>query len=95
MATTEERMQILRMIENKQITAEEGAKLLAAIEEKKLLQADYGGALEKFRRVSKLKKELDRRPPIRRALLTPAGQAARPSGGAAAAPPTSMDARRS
>jgi hypothetical protein len=34
MATTEERMQILRMIENKQITAEEGAKLLAAIEER-------------------------------------------------------------
>jgi DUF4097 and DUF4098 domain-containing protein YvlB len=33
MATTEERMQILKMIENKQITAEEGAKLLAALEE--------------------------------------------------------------
>jgi len=33
MATTEERLQILKMIENKQITAEEGAKLLAALEE--------------------------------------------------------------
>lgn len=33
MATPEERMQILKMIENKQITAEEGAKLLAALEE--------------------------------------------------------------
>lgn len=33
MATTEERMQILKMIEAKQITAEEGAKLLAALEE--------------------------------------------------------------
>lgn len=34
MATAEERMQILKMIENKQITAEEGARLLAAIENK-------------------------------------------------------------
>jgi len=32
MATTEERMQILRMIENRQISAEEGARLLAALE---------------------------------------------------------------
>lgn len=31
MATTEERMQILKMIESGQITAEEGAKLLAAL----------------------------------------------------------------
>jgi hypothetical protein len=34
MATPEERMQILKMIEAKQITAEEGAKLLAALGEK-------------------------------------------------------------
>lgn len=34
MATAEERMQILKMIENKQITAEEGARLIAAIESK-------------------------------------------------------------
>lgn len=33
MATSEERIQILKMIENKQITAEEGAKLLAALGE--------------------------------------------------------------
>lgn len=32
MATPDERMQILKMIENKQITAEEGAKLLAVLE---------------------------------------------------------------
>ncbi len=32
MATPDERMQILKMIENKQITAEEGARLLAALE---------------------------------------------------------------
>lgn len=34
MVTTEERMQILKMIEAKQITAEEGAKLLAALGDK-------------------------------------------------------------
>ncbi len=33
MATSEERMQILKMIEAKQVTAEEGAKLLAALGE--------------------------------------------------------------
>jgi hypothetical protein len=33
MATSDERMQILKMIENKQITAEEGAKLLGALGE--------------------------------------------------------------
>lgn len=32
MATTEERMQILKMIENGQITAEEGAKLMEALD---------------------------------------------------------------
>ena len=59
---------------------------VAAIEEKQLLDADYGSTLEKFRRVSKLKKELDRRPPIRRSLLTPAAQTSRAAGSAAAAP---------
>ncbi len=34
MATSEERMQILKMVENKQISAEDGAKLLAALEDK-------------------------------------------------------------
>ncbi len=34
MATVEERMQILKMVENKQITAEDAAKLLAALEDK-------------------------------------------------------------
>jgi hypothetical protein len=34
MATADERIQILRMIENRQITAEEGARLLAALEDK-------------------------------------------------------------
>ena len=34
MATADERMQILRMIENRQISAEEGSRLLAALEDK-------------------------------------------------------------
>jgi hypothetical protein len=72
---------ILTTVDGVEVTVEH----VAAIEETQLLQADYAGALEKFRRVSKLKKELDRRPPIRRALLTPAGQRARAAGGAAAA----------
>jgi len=58
---------------------------VAAIQQKEMLSADYGGALEKFRRVSKLKKELDRRPPIRKSLLAPAAGSATPSSGGAAA----------
>ena len=72
---------ILTTVDGVEVTVEH----VAAIEEKQLLQADYGSAFEKFRRVSKLKKELDRRPPIRRALLTPAGQSTRAVGGAGAA----------
>jgi hypothetical protein len=72
---------ILTTVDGVEVTVEH----VAAIQEQQLLQADYGGALEKFRRVSKLKKELDRRPPIRRALLTPAKQTSRTAGGSAAA----------
>ncbi len=39
---------------------------VAALEETELLKIDYSSALEKFRRVSKLKQALERRPPIRR-----------------------------
>ncbi len=73
---------ILTTVDGVEVTVEH----VAAIQEKQLLQADYGSTLEKFRRVSKLKKELDRRPPIRRSLLTPAGQTTRAVGSAAAAP---------
>jgi hypothetical protein len=73
---------ILSTVDGVEVTVEH----VAAIEGKQMLQADYGSTLEKFRRVSKLKKELDRRPPIRRSLLTPAAQASRAAGGAAAAP---------
>jgi hypothetical protein len=75
---------ILTTVDGVEVTVEH----VAAIQEKQLLEADYGGALEKFRRVSKLKKELDRRPPIRRALLTPAGQTSRVAGSSAAAAKT-------
>jgi len=73
---------ILTTVDGVEVTVEH----VAAIQEKQLLQADYNSAFEKFRRVSKLKKELDRRPPIRRSLLTPASQNTRPAGSAAAAP---------
>lgn len=73
---------ILTTVDGVEVTVEH----VAAIEEKQLLQADYGSTLEKFRRVSKLKKELDRRPPIRRSLLTPVAQSSRVSGGNGAAP---------
>jgi hypothetical protein len=71
---------ILTTVDGVEVTVEH----VAAIEEKQLLQADYGTTLEKFRRVSKLKKELDRRPPIRRSLM-PTAPSARSAGGAAAA----------
>jgi hypothetical protein len=75
---------ILTTVDGVEVTVEH----VAAIEEKQLLEADYGSTLEKFRRVSKLKKELDRRPPIRRSLLTPATRSTRAVGntGAAAKP---------
>jgi len=73
---------ILTTVDGVEVTVEH----VAAIEEKQLLQADYGSTFEKFRRVSKLKKELDRRPPIRRSLLTPASHSTRTGGSAAAAP---------
>ena len=54
---------------------------VGAMEEEELLKADYGDALQRFQRVSKLKKALDRRPPIRR-LQRPAA-----AGGGAGAQP--------
>jgi hypothetical protein len=72
---------ILTTVDGVEVTVEH----VAAIESKTLLEADYGSTLEKFRRVSKLKKELDRRPPIRRSLLNPAAPASKGNGAAAAA----------
>jgi hypothetical protein len=53
---------ILGNVEGVDVTVEH----VAALEEKDLLKVDYSTALEKFRRVSKLKQALERRPPIRR-----------------------------
>jgi hypothetical protein len=72
---------ILTTVDGVEVTVEH----VAAIQGKQLLEADYGSTFEKFRRVSKLKKELDRRPPIRRSLLTPAAHSSRTAGGTGAA----------
>ncbi|MGH9552676.1 MAG: hypothetical protein ACRD3W_25070, partial [Terriglobales bacterium] len=53
---------ILGNVEGVDVTVEH----VASLEESELLKVDYSIALEKFRRVSKLKQALERRPPIRR-----------------------------
>jgi len=75
---------ILSTVDGVEVTVEH----VAALNEADLLRTDYAAALERFRRISKLKKEIERRPPIRRTV-----QPARPapahvvgSAGAAAAP---------
>jgi hypothetical protein len=79
---------ILSTVDGVEVTVDH----VAAIEQKEMLEADYGGALEKFRRVSRLKKELDRRPPIRKSLLAPAASTTASGGGAAAAKPARVTA---
>jgi hypothetical protein len=81
---------ILTTVDGVEVTVEH----VAAIQEKQLLAADYASTFEKFRRVSKLKKELDRRPPIRRSLLTPAARSSRTAGAAAAAKPAKAAAAK-
>ena len=54
---------ILGNVDGTDVTVEH----IAALEESELLRIDYGTALEKFRRVSKLRKTLQQHPPIRRA----------------------------
>jgi len=74
---------ILSTVDGVEVTVEH----VAALNQEALLKVDYSAALEKFRRVSRLKKELERRPPIRRASpdSTPSAPAVG-AGGAAAAP---------
>ena len=82
---------ILSTVDGVEVTVEH----VAAIEQEEMLQADYGSALEKFRRVSRLKKELDRRPPIRKSLLMPApGNRQASAGLAAAAKPARVTAAK-
>jgi len=71
---------ILSTVDGVEVTVEH----VAALNEADLLKVDYAAALEKFRRVSKLKKELERRPPLRRAPQPKPASVG--TGGAAAAP---------
>jgi hypothetical protein len=74
---------ILSTVDGVEVTVEH----VAALNEKNLLRLDYAAALEKFRRVSRLKKELERRPPMRRAHSpAPTVSHAVGAGGAAVAP---------
>ena len=64
---------------------------VAGMNEEYMLRFDYAAALDKFRRIARLKKELQRRPPIRRRQAEAAQIVASPAravgqGGAAAAP---------
>ncbi len=74
---------ILSTVDGVEVTVEH----VHALNQEALLKIDYSTALEKFRRVSRLKRELDRRPPIRRSNTehTPSARAVG-AGGAAAAP---------
>ncbi len=68
---------ILSNIDGVDVTVEH----VQAMQEAELMKIDYVQALDKFRRVSKLKKEIDKRPNLKRG---PRTLAARASGGAAA-----------
>jgi hypothetical protein len=75
---------ILSTVDGVEVTVEH----VAALNQEALLKVDYSAALDKFRRVSRLKKELERRPPIRRAApdSKPVPTHGVGAGGAAAAP---------
>ena len=72
---------ILSNVDGVDVTVEH----VQALEGSDLLKIDYVTALDKFRRVSKLKKEIDKRPRIRRAVPTNGPVPLRSAGGAAAA----------
>lgn len=79
---------ILSNVDGVDVTVEH----VQALEEGELLKIDYVAALDKFRRVSKLKKEIDKRPRIRRA--NPPAAVAKSTGGAgAAAKPARISAK--
>ncbi|MFY9559505.1 MAG: hypothetical protein WAQ52_04655 [Terriglobales bacterium] len=73
---------ILSTVDGVEVTVEH----VAGLNESELLKVDYAAALEKFRRVSKLKKELERRPPLRRVPQPVPAAHSVGAGGAAAAP---------
>jgi len=61
-ALAEQGGSILGNVDGTDVTVEH----VAALEESELLRVDYGTALEKFRRVSKLRRTLEQHPPVRR-----------------------------
>lgn len=61
-AVTEQGGSILGNVDGIDVTVDH----VAAMQEDELLKIDYSHAMDKFRRVSRLKQALDRRPPIRR-----------------------------
>jgi hypothetical protein len=74
---------ILSTVDGVEVTVEH----VEALNQEALLKVDYATALEKFRRVSRLKRELERRPPIRRSdAVHPAALAVSAGGGTAVAP---------
>jgi hypothetical protein len=74
---------ILSTVDGVEITVDH----VAALNPEALMKLDYAAALEKFRRVSRLKKELERRPPIRRATSDHAPSTHGPGGSGAAVAP--------
>jgi hypothetical protein len=74
---------ILGNVDGMDVTVEH----VASLQESDLLKVDYGTALDKFHRVSKLKKALERRPPLRRTTRPTLVASPSRSGAAAAAAP--------
>ncbi len=72
---------ILSNVDGVDVTVEH----VQSLQESELLKIDYVAALDKFRRVSKLKKEIDKRPRVRRAAPTNGPVPLRSFSGAAAA----------
>ena len=74
---------ILSTVDGVEVTVEH----VAAMNQEALMKVDYSTALEKFRRVSRLKRELERRPPIRRVHPDPTPSGHTVGAGSAAAAP--------
>lgn len=74
---------ILSTVDGVEVTVEH----VAALNQEAMLKIDYAAALDKFRRVSSLKKELERRPPVRRVHPKSQSPTQKGGGGAAATAP--------
>lgn len=84
---------ILGTVDGVDVTVEH----IAALKEGELLRIDYNNAIEKFRRISRLKRTLDQHPPMRRTprpAISPAAQAAAKTNMVAARPVLNIPAMR-